>query len=160
MYMYVLNGTMSNYSLLSLLVPTYFLHLPSPEYVNMIKRLCRKLLHMHVLRNAYILILILILHSPYYGGDTTPWLELRSCTCGLSVTGGLDGGDGGVAKFLLLWSGWWRRLALFLRVGIFGALVVSSFAPPFLGGLSGLLLRDFVSGSFGIKGNGRELCVG
>ena len=34
-----LNGTMSNYFLLSLLVLTYFLHFPSLEYVNMIKRL-------------------------------------------------------------------------------------------------------------------------
>ena len=42
-----LNGTMSNYLRLSLLVLTYFLHFPSPEYVNMIKRLhvCRKLLY-------------------------------------------------------------------------------------------------------------------
>ena len=31
--------------LLSLLVLTYFLDFPSPEYANMIKRLCRKLLH-------------------------------------------------------------------------------------------------------------------
>lgn len=37
---------MSNYFLLSLLVLTYFLHFPSPEYVNVIKRLCRKLLNM------------------------------------------------------------------------------------------------------------------
>ena len=42
-----LNGTMSNYLRLSLLVLTYFLHFPSPEYqyVNMIKRQCRKLLY-------------------------------------------------------------------------------------------------------------------
>ena len=45
-----LNGTMSNYFLLPLLVLTYFLHFPSPEYmhmymyVNMVKRFCRKLL--------------------------------------------------------------------------------------------------------------------
>ena len=31
----------TNYLLLSLLVLTYCLHFPSPEYVNMIKRLCR-----------------------------------------------------------------------------------------------------------------------
>ena len=41
-----LNGTMSNYLWLSLLVLTYFLHFPSPEYVNMMNRLCRKLLYM------------------------------------------------------------------------------------------------------------------
>ena len=41
-----LKGTMSNYFWLSLLVLTYFLHFPSSEYVNMIKRLCRKLLYM------------------------------------------------------------------------------------------------------------------
>ena len=41
-----LNGTMSNSFLLSPLVLTYFLHFPSPEYFNMIKRLCRKLLCM------------------------------------------------------------------------------------------------------------------
>ena len=35
----------------------------------------------------YILILILVLHSPHFGGDATPWLELRPCTCGLPVTG-------------------------------------------------------------------------
>ena len=40
-----LNGTTSNYFLLSLLVLTYFLHLPSSEHVSMIKRLRRKLLH-------------------------------------------------------------------------------------------------------------------
>ena len=42
-----LNGTMSNHLLLSLPVLTYFLDLlhVSPEYVNMIKRLCRKLLY-------------------------------------------------------------------------------------------------------------------
>ena len=28
----------------------------------------------------YILILILILFSPYFGGDTTPWLEPRPCS--------------------------------------------------------------------------------
>ena len=38
-----LNGAISNY----LLVLTYFLHLSSPDYVNMIKRLCRKLLYMY-----------------------------------------------------------------------------------------------------------------
>ena len=36
--------------LLSLLVLTYFLHFPSPEYVNMIKRLCRKLLYVDLER--------------------------------------------------------------------------------------------------------------
>ena len=34
-----------------------------------------------------IYILILILSSPYIGGDTTPWLEPRPCSCGLLVTG-------------------------------------------------------------------------
>ena len=43
-----LNGTMSNYFLLSLLVLTYFLHFPSPEYVNMVKRICRKFLYMYI----------------------------------------------------------------------------------------------------------------
>ena len=45
-----LNGTMSNYFLLSLLVLTYFLHYSSSEYVNMIKRLhvCRTLLCMYL----------------------------------------------------------------------------------------------------------------
>ena len=42
-----LNGAMSNYLRLVLLVLTYFLHFPTPEYVNMIKRLCRKLLYMY-----------------------------------------------------------------------------------------------------------------
>ena len=32
-----LNGTMSNYLRLSLLVLTYFLHYPSPDYVNKYK---------------------------------------------------------------------------------------------------------------------------
>ena len=32
-----LNGTMSNYLRLSLLVLTYFLHFPSPEYVNTVR---------------------------------------------------------------------------------------------------------------------------
>ena len=45
-----LNGTMSNYLRLSLLDLTYFLHFPSPEYmdmyVNTIKRLSRKLFYM------------------------------------------------------------------------------------------------------------------
>ena len=36
-----LNGTMGNYFLLSLLVITYFLHFPSLEHVNVMKRLCR-----------------------------------------------------------------------------------------------------------------------
>ena len=47
-----LNGAMSNYLRLILLVLTYFLHFPSPEYVNMIKRLCRKLLYMYVIAAA------------------------------------------------------------------------------------------------------------
>ena len=42
-----LNDTTSNYFLLSLLVLTCFLHLPSSEYVSMIKRLRRKLLYMY-----------------------------------------------------------------------------------------------------------------
>ena len=42
-----LNGAVSNYLRLVLLVLTYFLHFPTPEYVNMIKRLCRKLLYMY-----------------------------------------------------------------------------------------------------------------
>ena len=46
-----LNDTTSNYFLLSLLVLTCFLHLPSSEYVSMIKRLRRKLLCMY--KNAY-----------------------------------------------------------------------------------------------------------
>ena len=41
-----LNDTTSNYFLLSLLVLTCSLHLPSSEYVSMIKRLRRKLLYM------------------------------------------------------------------------------------------------------------------
>ena len=44
-----LNSTMSKYlqlSLLVLLVLTYFLHFPSSEYFNTIKRLRRKLLYM------------------------------------------------------------------------------------------------------------------
>ena len=38
--------------------------------------------HMYGSRYILILILILILHNPYFGGDTctTPWLELRPCT--------------------------------------------------------------------------------
>ena len=46
-----LNSAMSKYlqlSLLVLLVLTYFLHFPSSEYVNTIKRLCRKLLYMYM----------------------------------------------------------------------------------------------------------------
>ena len=44
-----LNGTMSKYFQLSLLVLdlNYFLHFPSSEYVDTIKRLCRKLLYMY-----------------------------------------------------------------------------------------------------------------
>ena len=41
-----LDGTTSNYFLLSMLALTCFLHLPSSEYVSMIKRLRRKLLYM------------------------------------------------------------------------------------------------------------------
>ena len=42
-----LNSTMSKYLQLSLFVLTYFLHFPSSEYFNTIKRLCRKLLYMY-----------------------------------------------------------------------------------------------------------------
>ena len=42
-----LNGTTSNYFLLSMLALTRFLHLPSSEYVSMIKRLRRKFLYMY-----------------------------------------------------------------------------------------------------------------
>ena len=43
-----LNDAMSKYLQLSLLVLTYFLHFPSSEYFNTIKRLCRKLLYMYM----------------------------------------------------------------------------------------------------------------
>ena len=51
-----LNGAMSNYLRLVLLVLTYFLHFPTPEYANMIKRLCRTLLYMYSSRSIYMYI--------------------------------------------------------------------------------------------------------
>ena len=44
-----LNGAINSYLRLVLLVLTYFLHFPTPEYVNMINRLCRKLLYMYIM---------------------------------------------------------------------------------------------------------------
>ena len=69
---------MSNYFLLSLLVLllTYFLHFPSPEYVNMVKQLRRKLLCIYI----YIYIYIHMYASLYMYRIAMPGCLLRVYT--------------------------------------------------------------------------------
>ena len=73
-----LNGTTSNYFLLSMLALTCFLHLPSSEYVSMKKRLRRKFLYMY---NLHVHLHMYFLHFPspeYADANMIKWLCRKS----------------------------------------------------------------------------------